>query len=377
LQIPLVDLKAQLNEIRPEMFEAITQVVESTDFILGREVKAFETEFAKYCGAKYCCAVGNGTDALVIALKSLGLKTGDRVITVPHTFIASAECISHAGGIVDFVDIDPKTMLMDCDQLEQRVRDLRRQSIPVKGIIPVHLYGQPCDMDAIMDIARRYELFVIEDAAQAHGALYKGNPIGSFGDVTTFSFFPGKNLGAYGDAGAIITNRPELHELITTYKNHGRAQGMKYEHRFEGYNSRLDTIQAAVLRVKLPHMSQWTEQRIAHAELYRKLLNSIPELTLHGVAADVKHVYHLFVVRTQLRDQLQQHLKEAGIASGVHYPIPLHLQPAFRYLGFPRGYFPQAEKAAGEVLSLPMFAELSAVQIEYITSCIRDFFNKK
>lgn len=374
MHIPLVDLKAQLETIRPEVYEAITQVVESTDFIMGNAVQLFEQEFAEYCGANHCCGVGNGTDALIIALKALGLKYGERVLTAANTFIASAECITHAGGIVDFVDIDPKTMLMDCDQLELRVRDLRQQKIPVKGIIPVHLYGQPCDMDAIMDIARRYELFVIEDSAQAHGALYKGRPVGSFGDVATFSFFPGKNLGAYGDAGAIITNRLDLHELISTFKNHGRAQGMKYEHQFEGYNSRLDTLQAAILRVKLPHMPQWTEKRIVHAEMYKKSLGNIPGLILPHATAEVKHVYHLFVIRTPLRDQLQQYLKEKGIASGVHYPIPLHLQPAYGYLGFSRGDFPNAEKAAAEVLSLPMYAELSTNQIEEISSSIRDFF---
>lgn len=373
MRIPLVDLKAQLDTIRPELYDAIHQVIESTDFIMGHDVQAFETEFAAFCDVEYCCSVANGTDALIIALKALGISSGDRVITVPNTFIASAASITRAGGIVDFVDVDPDTMLMDCNQLEQRIVNLRRKNISVKGIIPVHLYGQPCNMNDIMSIAKKYELFVIEDSAQAHGAMFKGTPIGKFGDVATFSFFPGKNLGAYGDGGAIITQNYKFHQIMSTYKNQGRNQGMKYEHELEGYNSRLDTIQAAILRVKLRHLSRWTEQRIDHAQLYMKLLSGIDGLVLPFVFPQVKHVYHQFVVRTQLRDQLQQHLNRAGIACGIHYPIPLHLQPAFNYRGFVRGAFPHSEKAAGEVLSLPMYAELSNEQIEHIAENVKTF----
>ena len=343
MNIPLVDLKAQLQEIRSEIFDAITRTVESTEFVMGAEVSLFEQEFAQFCGVRHCCSVANGTDAILIALKALGLKTGERVLTVPHTFIASAECISHAGGIVEFVDIDPQSMLMDANRLEEKILELKRCNLPVRGIIPVHLYGQPCDMNAIMALARQHDLFVIEDCAQSHGAMFDGKPVGSFGDVATFSFFPGKNLGAYGDAGAVVTNSPDLYQTMTTLRNHGRAQGMKYEHQMEGFNSRLDTLQAAVLRVKLPHLQAWTQRRITHAAHYDDMLRDIPGLSLPAVAALASHVYHLYVVRTTRRDELQGVLKEKGIAAGIHYPIPLHCHQAYAYLGYQRGSFPQAE----------------------------------
>ena len=374
MRVPFVDLKAQLNSIRDDVYRAIAEVVESTEFIQGKVVNDFETAFARYCGLNYCRAVANGTDALVLALKALDLKPGQRVITVPNTFIASSESITYAGGVVDFVDIESRSMLMDCNQLEEKVKLLRSSNIPVAGIIPVHLYGHPCDMESVMSIANRYELFVIEDAAQAHGAMSNDKPIGSFGDIATFSFFPGKNLGAYGDAGAVVTNNKALYEKVMTLSNHGRSPGMKYEHHCEGFNSRLDSIQAAVLRVKLPLLDQWTDQRIANADKYRELLlnKTVSSLPLDSLFLS-RSVYHLYVIRSPQRNALKEYLSRQGIDTGIHYPIPLHLQPAYHYLGYSKGSFPHSERAAQEILSLPMFAELTHEQIEYVCKSILCF----
>ncbi|MDR7866281.1 MAG: DegT/DnrJ/EryC1/StrS family aminotransferase [Sporomusaceae bacterium] len=370
-KIPLVDLVAQYQSIKLEIQERMNAILDKASFIMGPDVTQFEEEFASYCGIPNCLTVANGTDALLLALKAIGIRPGDYVITVPNTFIASSECITNIGAHPEFVDIDPRTYLMDAEKLEAKIKELIMRKLPIKAVIAVHLYGQPCEMDAIMDVVRRYNLKLLEDSAQAHGAKYKGQPIGSFGDAACFSFYPGKNLGAYGDGGAVITPDNTIAENVSMLRNHGRHRTAKYEHEIEGYNSRLDTIQAAVLSVKLKHLEKWTEQRIANAALYSQLLRDCPDIVVPYVARDARHVYHLYVVRSPKRDALMRKLADNGIACGVHYPIPLHLQPAYRYLGYKPGDFPQAEAACAEIFSLPMYPELTSTQIEYICDTIK------
>ncbi len=363
-KIPFMNLKAQYEKIKPEIQLAINNVLDSANFIMGPEVGQFEEEFASFCKAKYCSGVGNGTDALMLALRALGVSADDRVITAPNTFIATTEAVTLVGGKVEFVDVDPATLLIDVNLLETKVKNLRARNIPIKAIIAVHLYGQPCDMEAINQIAAKYELKVIEDAAQAHGAEFAGKRVGSLGDVACFSFYPGKNLGAYGDAGAVVTNDAELASKISMLRNHGRLK--KYEHDVEGVNSRLDTIHAAVLSVKLKYLEGWTEQRIINAAYYKEKLQQLTALTLPVSNDKVRHVFHLYVVRVNNRDKLQVKLSEAGIATGIHYPIPLHLQPAYQYLNYSVGAFPVSEKASEQILSLPMDAEITHAQIDYV-----------
>lgn len=367
--IPFMNLISQYDKIKGEIREALDGVLDSANFIMGPDVASFEKEFSDFCGARFCSGVGNGTDALVIALKALGIRADDRVITVPNTFIATTEAISLAGGRPEFVEVDPKTLLMDPDRLEQKIKALLAKNIPVKAVICVHLYGQPCDMESITSIARKYGLKVVEDAAQAHGAEFNGKKVGVLGDVACFSFYPGKNLGAYGDAGAVVTNDPQLAEQVSMLRNHGRLN--KYEHEIEGVNSRLDTLQAAVLRVKLRYLEEWTRARIENAAIYGRELAGVEGLTLPFVHQGARHVFHLYVVRVKQRDRVQQLLKEAGIATGVHYPIPLHLQPAYRHLGWEAGAFPESEKAAHEILSLPMDAEITQDQIRQVCDFLR------
>ena len=349
--IPFVDLKAQYDSIKDEIDEAIQNVLNNTSFIMGEELERFEEEFALFCNTKHAIGVANGSDALILALRACGIGKGDEIITVPHTFIATAEAISNVGGKVVFVDIDPKTYTIDVTKIEEKINKR------TKSIIPVHLYGQPADMEPIMELARKYNLKVIEDAAQAHGAEYKEEKVGSIGNVGCFSFYPGKNLGAYGDAGMVVTNNKEIAEKIKLLRNHGRIT-KKYEHEIEGYSSRLDNLQAAVLRVKLRHLNKWNESRRRNAKKYNELLSNIGGIITPYEADYAKHVYHLYVIRAEGRDKLREELKSKGIATGVHYPIPLHLQPAYNYLGYKRGDFPITEKASQEILSLPMFAEL-------------------
>jgi len=356
--IPFVDLKAQYNSIKEEIDEAIQNVINNTSFIMGEELKKFEEEFARFCDVKYAIGVANGSDALILALRACGIGEGDEVITVPHTFISTAEAISNVGGKVIFVD--------DVTKIEEKINK------KTKAIIPVHLYGQPADMDPIMELAKKYNLKVIEDAAQAHGAEYKGKKVGSIGDVGCFSFYPGKNLGAYGDAGAVVANSEEIAEKIKLFRNHGRIT-KKYEHDIEGYSSRLDNLQAAILRVKLRHLTKWNNMRRRNAKKYNELLNNIGGITTPYEADYAKHVYHLYVIRIEKekRDKLREELKSKGIATGIHYPIPLHLQPAYNYLGYREGDFPVTEKASQEIISLPMFAELSDEQIGEITKILK------
>jgi len=366
--IPFVDLKAQYNSIKEEIDEAIQNVLNNTSFIMGEELKKFEEEFAQFCDVKCAIGVANGSDALVLALRACGIGEGDEVITVPHTFISTAEAISNVGGKVVFVDIDPKTYTIDVSKIEEKINK------KTKAIIPVHLYGQPANMEPIVELAKKYNLKIIEDAAQAHGAEYKSKKVGSIGDVGCFSFYPGKNLGAYGDAGMVVTNNGGVAEKIKLLRNHGRIT-KKYEHEIEGYSSRLDNLQAAILRVKLRHLNKWNESRRENARKYNELLSNINGIITPHEVEYAKHVYHLYVIRIEKegRDKLKEELKSKGVTTGIHYPIPLHLQPAYNYLGYKRGDFSVTEEASQEILSLPMFAELADEQIEEIAKLIRNY----
>jgi len=364
MTIPFVDLKAQYESIKAEIDAAIRSVIEETSFIGGPQVKAFEEAFAQYCGVNHCVGVANGTDAIFLALKALGIGAGDEVITVANTFVATSEAIKMAGAQVVFVDINPRTLNIDVDRIEDKVTSR------TKAIVPVHLYGQPADMTAIRTIADRHGLRVVGDAAQAHGALYGGQPIAQLADITCFSFYPGKNLGAYGDAGALVTNNAEWATTARMLANHGRTK--KYDHDFEGVNSRLDGLQAAVLNVKLRHLEDWIERRRRNAYLYNDALagtNVVTPKEIEGVRA----VYHLYVVRVPggRRDALQQHLQNAGISTGIHYPIALPYLNAYRHLGHPESDFPEALRASAEILSLPMFPELTEEHLEYVADKIR------
>ncbi|HXI74468.1 MAG TPA: DegT/DnrJ/EryC1/StrS family aminotransferase [Pyrinomonadaceae bacterium] len=359
--IQLVDLKAQYDTIRDEITEAIQSVIESSAFVGGNAVREFEKEFAAYCDVKACVGVGNGTDAIYLVLRALGIGTGDEVITVAHTFIATSEAISMTGARPVFVDIREDTMLMDPVLIEKAITPR------TKAIVAVHLYGQPCDMDAIMQIAERHGLKVIEDAAQAHGARWRGRRVGSIGDAACFSFYPGKNLGAFGDAGAVVSNDVELLEKVRMLANHGRLE--KYTHKMEGVNSRLDGLQAAILRVKLRHLDNWNESRRRHADFYFEALTG-GDLQMPVVHEHAEPVWHLFVVRVSDRAGLQAALKQEGIATGVHYPVPLHQQPAYEDFGIARESLPVTDLVAGRVVSLPMYPELTSAQLETIVNAI-------
>jgi dTDP-4-amino-4,6-dideoxygalactose transaminase len=362
-KIPLVDLKAQYLSIKSEIDAAIDRVIDKTAFILGEEVESFEKEFAAFCKAEYCVGVASGTAALHLALLACGVRPGDEVITTPFTFIATAEAISHCGARPVFVDIDPRNCLLDPTQVEAAI------TRATKAIVPVHLYGQPVEMDPILDIARKYGLRVVEDAAQAHGAEYRGKRTGTLGDVACFSFFPGKNLGAYGDGGAVVTNDPDIARKVRRLRDHGRES--KYEHLEIGFGERLDALQAAILRAKLAHLEDWTEARRKHAARYDALLGPMGIETVQ-VSPHVRHVYHLYVIRSPRRDALLEHLKSRGIGAGVHYPIPLHLQPAYS-AEYKHVRLPQAERAAQEVLSLPIYPELTEEQLEYVAGAVAEF----
>jgi dTDP-4-amino-4,6-dideoxygalactose transaminase len=362
MPVPLLDLKAQYAGIKDEIRQAIDRVLERGQFILGEEVRQFETEFADFCEAKYCVGAASGTAALQLALQACGVRAGDLVITGAFTFTGTAEPIVALGAKPVFIDVDPTTFTLDLDQLESAVKQWRRQGPSkgvgeVKAVIPVHLYGHPADMEPIHAIAQRYDLKVIEDCAQAHGARYRGRRVGLLGDIGCFSFFPAKNLGACGDAGAVVTNDEKIAEQVRMLSNHGRLE--KYEHIAPGYTFRLDTLQAAILRVKLSHLEAWTQARREAARRYDELLQGVG-LQLPAEKPWARHVYHLYVVRHAQRDHLQAHLKSAGIGTGLHYPLPLHLQPAYRSLGYRQGDFVESERAAASCLSLPMYPELTA-----------------
>lgn len=364
MNIPLVDLKAQYAVIRPEVDAAMQRVLDTTAFILGPDVRAFEDAFARYTHAEFCIALSSGTAALELALRALDVGAGDEVVTVAHTFIATAEAISAAGATPVLVEIDARTYTMDPAALEAAITPRTR------AIMPVHLYGQPADMDAIGAIARRHGIPIVEDAAQAHGALWNGRMVGTLGDVGCFSYYPGKNLGAYGDAGSATTNNPDLAQTIRLLRNHGRTE--KYLHERIGFGERMDTLQAAVLNAKLPHLAAWTQARQRLAARYTLLLQDT-ELCLPWVHDLAEPVWHLYVVRTTRRDALQLHLRAHGIETGVHYPIPLHLQPAYAGLGKRPGSLPVTEAVASECLSLPIYPEMSEAQQDYVVDHVRAF----
>jgi dTDP-4-amino-4,6-dideoxygalactose transaminase len=366
MNIAFVDLKAQYASIKKEMDEAIAGVIGKTAFIGGPYLKQFETEFAAFCKVKYCVGCANGTDAIAIALRGLGIGPGDEVITAANSFIATSEAITMAGARVVFVDINPETYNIDVLKIESKITP------KTKAIIPVHLYGQPADMDPIREIARKYNLKIVGDCAQAHGSLYKGRPVATLADVTTYSFYPGKNLGAYGDGGAMVTDDEELARKMRMIANHGRID--KYDHAMEGVNSRLDGLQAAILSVKLKHIEAWTEARRQNAYAYNKALKG-SVLICPTELSNVRAVYHLYVVRVpaEKRAGLQEVLKSNGIETGIHYPIALPYLKAYDYLGQSETDFPQALKASREILSLPMFPELTGEQIGFVASKIREF----
>lgn len=348
MKVPFVDLRIQYNSIQGEIDAVIHQVITDAAFIGGKYLSTFEANFSTYSGSKFCIGVGNGTDALFIALKSLGIGAGDEVITVANTFIATAEAITLTGAKVVFVDCDEKTYNIDVSRIEAAITPR------TKAIIPVHLYGQPADLDAIGAIAQKYNLRIVEDAAQAHGARYKGKPIGAISELNCFSFFPGKNLGAYGDGGAVVTGNEKLATQVRMIANHGRIK--KYDHEFEGVNSRLDGLQAAILDVKLKHLEGWTERRRAIAKIYDESLSDL--VITPYVSPDVRHVYHLYVIRVKNREAIRSRLDEAGISTGVHYPLALPFLRAYHYLGHRPEEFPVAYALQSEILSLPIHGSM-------------------
>jgi dTDP-4-amino-4,6-dideoxygalactose transaminase len=372
MKIPLIDLQAQYRMIGAQMELAVRDVMVEQIFIGGRAVQLFEEEFGKACGAPYCIGVGNGTDALTLSLKALGIGPGDQVLTAANSFIASSEAITIAGAKPVFVDCDPSNYLMSFDHLEKLLQNPGTSDGRIRAIIPVHLYGRSLDMTRLMEVANRFNVLVIEDCAQAHLATWKGRHVGTFGVTGCFSFYPGKNLGAYGDAGAVITSNPELAEKIRMWRNHGRVQ--KYDHEFEGTNSRLDTIQAAILNVKLPHLLEWNRTRRHHALLYHEMLKGIPDFVLPEIPSEDQHVFHLFVVRTSRRDDLKAWLQNYGIETGIHYPLALPNSAAYRYLGCQPIEYPVATAYQKEILSLPMYPELTTEDIRYVATQIGQFF---
>ena len=362
-RIPLVDLKAQYRRIQPEIDAAIRETVESAAFVGGPQVEAFEKEFAAFSGARHAVGVSSGTSALHLALIAAGVGPGDEVLLPAHTFIATAEVIHRLGARPRFVEIDPRTCTLDPAALAATF------SPRVKVIIPVHLYGHPADMDPILDFAARHRIRVIEDAAQAHGALYKGKRCGGIAPLAAFSFYPGKNLGAYGDAGIVTCESALEADRMRSLSNHGRLD--KYLHAEEGYNYRLDGIQAAVLRVKLRHLEEWNEARRRAARWYDERLRDIAAVRSFSPASWAVPVYHLYVIRVPERDRVLQALKDAGIDAGIHYPVPLHLQPAYRHLGHSVGDFPITEEICGEILSLPIYPEITEEQVERVVEAVR------
>jgi len=380
MNIPLVDLKAQYDSIKVEVDQAISGVIERSEFILGSEVKAFEKELASYLDVEYAVGVASGTDALSVALLACGIKPGDEVITSPFTFIATAEAITQCGATPVFVDIDPKTYNINIEKIEAKI------SKKTKALLPVHLYGQPADMDPILQLAKKYNLKIIEDCAQALGARYKGKKVGSPGDAACFSFFPSKVLGAYGDGGMVVTNNSEIAEKVEMLRNHGCRE--KYYHLIPGFNSRLDSLQAAILRVKLRHLDEWIERRRQKASLYARFFEPIDAIQPPYVAPYSYHVFNYYTIRllnynnvgetlvvsrqrAHSRDKLREYLTSQGIATAIYYPLSLHLQDVYRSLGYRTGDFPESEKAQEEVLSLPIYAELTEEQIERIAAAIK------
>ncbi len=363
MEVPFLDLKAQYNSIKDEVHESMQQVLDRTAFAGGPFVEQFEESFATYCQTKYAVGVSNGTAAIWLALAGLGIGRGDEVITTANTFIATAEAISFAGATPVLVDINETTHNMDPEAVEAAITP------QTKAIIPVHLFGQMADLDPIMKIARKHNLYVVEDASQSHGATYNGRRAGSIGDVGCFSFYPGKNLGAYGEAGGVVTNDAELAAKIKMIRDHGQSK--KYIHKIIGWNGRMDGIQGAVLSVKLKYIDQWNELRRQHAREYSNMLASVPGIVTPTVASYGTHVFHIYAIRMAERDEVMRQLRENGVACGIHYPVPVHMQEAYAELNYKAGDFPVAEKCASEYISLPMFPELTPSQILHVTETLK------
>jgi dTDP-4-amino-4,6-dideoxygalactose transaminase len=361
--IQLIDLKAQYLSMKPEIDSAIQRVLDNGSFILGQEVSTFESHVAEYCGVKYAIGVGSGTDALYLALVAYNIGVGDEVITTPFTFIATAEAISRCGAVPVFVDIDLNTFNIDATKIKEKITKR------TKAILPVHMYGQPCGMYDILDIAKKHHLLVIEDCAQAMGAVYQGSKVGSIGDAGCLSFFPGKVLGGYGDGGMVLTNNDLINDRIRSLRAHGAKN--KYYHLELGINSRLDSLQAAILDVKLAHLDYWIHERRGNEVLYRIMLDAIPQIKRPRPLE--RHAFGYYVIRTKNRAEMQEYLKSQGIDTAIHYPISLHLQEAYKELGYKKGDFPNSEVAQEEVLSLPMYAELTNRQIKHICGSIKEF----
>ncbi|KPJ73549.1 transcriptional regulator [Parcubacteria bacterium DG_74_1] len=369
--IKFLDLTAQYKSIKKEIDTAIKRVLDDANFIGGKGVQELEKEVAKFCGVKYAIGVNSGTDALFLSLKSLGIGPGDEIITTPFTFIATAGVIANCGAKPIFVDIDPNTFNINSSKIEKAITKKTRV------ILPVHLFGQMADMTVIMRIARKHNLCVVEDAAQAIGAEYKGKKAGAIGDLGCFSFFPSKNLGAYGDGGMIITNKKKLAEKIRLLKNHGSSPKEKYLNLSIGTNSRLDALQAAILRVKLRYLSRWSEERAERASYYSKKLKRVEDIITPLTESKRNHIFHQYTIRTKSRDKLRKYLEEKGIPTMIYYPLSLHLQPAFKYLNYKEGNFPEAERVAKEVLSLPIYPELRKKRQNFIIKKIIDFYKKE
>lgn len=363
-KIAFVDLYRQYLEIKTEIDAAIKRVIYSSQFILGDECLEFEKEFAKFCGVKYALGVGSGGSALELGMRALDIGPGDEVITPANSFIASSSSISFIGATPVLVDCREDTFNIDVEMVEKAITKR------TKAIMPVHLFGQVADMDAVLKVAKKYKLYVVEDACQTHGASFKNKMAGSFGDVAAFSFYPGKNLGAYGDGGMVVTSNKKIAEVIKMLRNYGQKE--KYKHLSLGWNSRLDNLQAAILRVKLRKLTTWNAKRLKNARLYNKLLKNLPVITPE-IFPNYNHIFHLYVIRTKFRSELAKYLAAKGISTQMHYPIPIHLQPAYQDLGYKKGDFPVTEKLAQEILSLPMFPELLHSELQYICDQIAAF----
>lgn len=364
MTVPFIDVSAG-PALQDEIKKELMRMIDAAEFVGGEQVRLFSEEFAAYCGGGHCIPVANGTDALILALRALGIGAGDEVITVPFTFIATTEAITAVGASIRFVDVNPKNYTIDIDSLKKLITP------KTKAILPVHLFGQPADMDPIMELARKHNLKVIEDAAQAHGAEYKGKRVGTLGDVACFSFYPTKNLGAFGDAGAVVSRDKALIDKITQIANHGRAA--QYFHEIEGVNSRLDAMQAAVLRIKLRKLDDWNQRRRDIASLYNKELVKNNYIQAPVVESYAKHVFHLYCVESSYRDALQRFLKERHIGCGVYYPLALHLQPAYAYLDLKRGAFPVSERLNERILSLPMHPHLTEKHVSDVCAALSEF----
>jgi dTDP-4-amino-4,6-dideoxygalactose transaminase len=369
MDVPFVDLQTQYEDLRPEIDDAIQSVIDETAFVRGPYVADFEEAYADAYGVDHCISVANGTDAIYVVLRMLGIGPGDEVITVANSWISTSETIGQTGATPVFVDIEPDYFNIDVGQIEEKITE------NTKAIIPVHLFGQPAKIDSVMEIADAHDLYVIEDTAQAHFAEYDDQRVGSFGIAGTFSFYPGKNLGAYGDAGAIVTNNDELARRCRVFSDHGASK--KHDHEIEGINSRLDGIQAAVLSVKLPHILEWNQARYEHAQRYTERLKDVPDITPPPVRPEASHVFHLYVIRVEkARDQLQDFLEEQGVSTSIHYPRALPFLKAYEHRGFKPSDFPVAHDYQDRILSLPMYPEMTSEMIDYVTLTIREWVAK-